>query len=135
MTNMTNPGETILKTDSKGRVQTPPERRESLLDEFERSGLSGVKFAELAGVKYQTFAAWAARRRKQRGVVPAGVKAVDPVRWLEAVVSDAKAPVATLVAPVKLRLPTGVWIEVSDLNQVNLAAALAQALERAPAGC
>ena len=52
----------VLKTDTKGRVHTPPARREQLLDEFERSGLSGTKFAELAGLKYQTFAAWAARR-------------------------------------------------------------------------
>ena len=32
----------ILKTDTRNRVVTPPERRESLLDEFERSGLSAV---------------------------------------------------------------------------------------------
>jgi hypothetical protein len=60
----------ILKTDTKGRVRTPAARRESLLDEFERSGLSGTKFAALAGITYQTFAAWAARLRKQ-GVVQA----------------------------------------------------------------
>jgi hypothetical protein len=28
----------ILKVDARGRVQTPPERREALLDEFERLG-------------------------------------------------------------------------------------------------
>ena len=132
---MISAGETILKTDIKGRVQTPPERRESLLDEFERSGLSGTKFAELTGMKYQTFAAWAARRRKQRGVVQGPVKATHPVRWLEAVVSDAKSPTSRLMAPVKLRLPTGAWIEVAELSQVSLAAALAQALEEAPAPC
>jgi hypothetical protein len=37
----------ILKVDSRGRVQTPPERREALLDKFERSGLSGKRFAEM----------------------------------------------------------------------------------------
>ncbi len=47
---------TILKTDVLGRVKTPPTRREQLLDEFDRGGLSGAKFAELAGIKYQTFA-------------------------------------------------------------------------------
>ena len=41
-----------------------PARAEALLDEFERSGLSGPKFAALVGIKYQTFAAWSARRRK-----------------------------------------------------------------------
>jgi hypothetical protein len=29
--------EQVLKSDSKGRIQTPPQRRERLLDEFERS--------------------------------------------------------------------------------------------------
>lgn len=135
MTNMPSGDETVLKTDAKGRVQTPPERREKLLDEFERSGLSGAKFAALTGIKYQTFAAWATRRRKQRGVAPAPVKAVDPVRWLEAVVSDAKTPASASVAPVKLGLPSGVWIEVGDLSQVRLAAALAQALEKPSAPC
>jgi hypothetical protein len=33
-------------------------RHKCLLDEFERGGLSGAKFAALAGVKYSTFAAW-----------------------------------------------------------------------------
>lgn len=132
---MTNASEAILRTDSKGRVHTPPERRESLLDEFERSGLSGAKFAELAGIKYQTFAAWVARRRQQRGVASAPAKALDSVRWLEAVVSDAQAPTAHPTAPLKLRLPTGAWIEVSDFTQVNLAAALVQALEKPPVAC
>jgi hypothetical protein len=44
----------VLKTDVLGRVRTPAVRRESLLDEFERSGLSGQKFAALVGIKYPT---------------------------------------------------------------------------------
>ena len=40
----------VLKSDTRGRVRVPVERREALLDEFERSGLSGLKFAALAGV-------------------------------------------------------------------------------------
>ena len=39
--------ETILKTDALGRVKIPAVRREQLLDEFERSGLTRQKFAEL----------------------------------------------------------------------------------------
>lgn len=127
---MTQAGETILKTDSKGRVQTPAKRREKLLDEFECSGLSGAKFAALAGIKYQTFANWAARRRKQGGLVPLAAKPGDPVQWLEAVVSEAKAPTSKGMAPVKLRWSTGVWMEISELNQVGLAAALVHALEQ-----
>ena len=42
----------ILKTDKRGRVRLPPERREALLAEFDRSGLSLTRIAELAGVRY-----------------------------------------------------------------------------------
>jgi len=65
--NTTSADETILKTDVLGRVRTPRERREHLLDEFERSGLSGKKFAALAGIKYPTFATW---RRSGVSVTP-----------------------------------------------------------------
>ena len=68
-TKTTNPGHelTILKQDGRGRVRTSAARREQLLDEFARSGLSGPKFAELVGVKYQTFATWVQRRQRQLG--------------------------------------------------------------------
>ena len=104
MTDMQKSDGAILKTDTKGRVQTPATRRESLLDEFERSGLSASKFAALVGIKYQTFAAWAARRRKH-ATTKAPVKPVDPVRWLEAVVQEAQAPVSHKTSVVILRLP------------------------------
>ena len=51
----------ILKTDGLGRVRTPAAQREALLDAFERSGLSGMKFAALHGVKYPSFANWVQR--------------------------------------------------------------------------
>jgi DNA-binding transcriptional regulator YiaG len=35
-----------------------------LLAEFERSGVSGKKFAALVGVNYQTFASWRQQRKK-----------------------------------------------------------------------
>ncbi len=48
----------LLKTDVLGRVKHTVEQREKLLNEFERSEVSGAHFAALAGVKYQTFATW-----------------------------------------------------------------------------
>ena len=45
----TNEETTILKTDTRGRVRVPVERREELLKEFDRSGISAMKFARLAG--------------------------------------------------------------------------------------
>ena len=70
--NTTPTDEVVLKQDVLGRVKTPKARREQLLDEFERSGLPGLKFAELVGIKYQTFATWAQRWRRQRGDYAAG---------------------------------------------------------------
>ena len=63
-------------------MKTSKARRERLLNEFERSGLPGLKFAELAGIKYQTFATWAQKRRRQRGGYVAGeiTAARKPVR-------------------------------------------------------
>ena len=87
--NTTPTDEVILKQDVLGRVKTPQVRREQLLDEFERSGLPGLKFAELAGIKYQTFATWAQKRRRQRGDDAAGnvTAAKKSVQWLEAVLA------------------------------------------------
>ena len=63
----TNVGAEILKQDGRGRVRVPAERRDALLDEFEKSGASGAQFARLAGIKYATFAGWVLKRRKVRG--------------------------------------------------------------------
>jgi hypothetical protein len=47
----------ILTTDANGRVRAAAVRRQQLLEEYEHSGLSGTKFAALAGIMYQPFAA------------------------------------------------------------------------------
>ena len=62
MTSMIGEAE-VLKTDTRGRVRVFPEPREALLDEFEKSGMSGAKFARLAGVHYATFANWVLRHQ------------------------------------------------------------------------
>ena len=101
------------------------ERREGLLDEFERSGLSGAKFAALMGLKYPTFAGWVQRRRRQRGSGPAGpLKSADSLHWLEAVVEQAQGSAGVAV----LHLPGGARLEIRDGQQVAVAAALLRAL-------
>ena len=121
--NTTLTDETILKTDMLGRVKMPLARREQLLDEFERSGLSGQKFAAVVGVKYPTFATWAQKRRRQRGAYPA-VKRPKQLRWLEAVVEQKSGDKSPLV----LALPGGAKVEIKDVQQAALAAALLRAL-------
>ena len=123
--------EVVLKQDVLGRVKTPKVRREQLLDEFERSGLAGLKFAELAGIKYQAFATWAQKRRRQRGDDAAGkvTAAKKSVQWLEAVMAPGAAVKAGDLFLV-LHLPGGVRVEISDVKQVEMAAALVRALQR-----
>ncbi len=132
MTNTTQAIEQVLKTDVLGRVKTPVARREQLLDEFERSGLSGKKFAELLGLKYQTFATWAQKRRRQRGgSVAAKVPSpTEKVRWLEAVVEQARGCGGNGAPPLSLQLPGGARVEMIDVTQVELLAALLRALAK-----
>jgi hypothetical protein len=123
--NTTPTDETILKTDVLGRVKMPAARREQLLDEFERSGLSGQKFAELVGIKYPTFATWAQKRRRVRGAYPA-VKQPKQLRWLEAVVE----PNSGDKNPLVLELPGGARVQIADAQQAALAVELLRALAK-----
>jgi hypothetical protein len=126
MTDMVKSEGALIKTDEVGRVRMPVARRESLLAEFGRSGLSGPKFAALAGIKYQTFAGWVRKGRKRCEVgAPAAVKPVEAARWLEAVVAQAQEPTVMV-----LHLPGGVRVEVADEKQAVLAAVLVQALTK-----
>jgi hypothetical protein len=101
-----------------------------LLDEFERSGLSGAKFAALCGVKYPSFASWVQRRRRQRAEKDksSGVRpAAGAVRWLEAVVGE-----STAAAGLTVHLPGGVRLEIGVRAQVPLAVELLRALTVSP---
>ena len=131
----TQPKEVILKTDTRGRVFTPAARREKLLDEFEQSGLSGAKFAQLTGLKYSTFAIWVQRRRRQRGApAPASQKVSSaPAQWLEAVVEQAAQRAGS--PPVRVRLASGAWVELEHAGQTSLVAALLRAWEKAAPAC
>ena len=125
--NTTSTEEIILRTDVLGRVKMPQERREALLDEFEKSGLSGQKFAALVGVKYPTFATWSQKRRRARGAYRP-LKRPKRLRWLEAVVAPAQN--SGDKNPLVLELPGGAKVQVPDAQAVVLAAALLRALDQ-----
>jgi len=123
--------ETVLKTDGLGRVRTPAARRETLIQEFERSGLSGAKFAALTGIKYSTFAGWAQRRRRQAaqaGKVP--TKPADSMQWLEAVVEQAQDAGTQNSTSLVLELPGAARVQIVTAEQAALAATLLRALEK-----
>jgi hypothetical protein len=131
MTTLIEAGEpVVLKTDEAGRVRTPAARREHLLDEYEHSGLSGAKFAALAGIKYSTFAAWVQRRRQPHAAPPVASSPATSVHWLEAVVASAQNPGSPTPSVMVMQLPGGVRVEVADEKQAALAAVLVQALAR-----
>jgi hypothetical protein len=128
----------ILKTDSLARVRTPPARKRELLEEFDRSGLSGAKFAALAGFKYSTFATWAARRKRAspaRTAPESKTDGADKVRWLEAVLDQAQVQGSKDSAKLIVRLSRGACLDIGDLNQIELAAALLRGLEKPTASC
>jgi hypothetical protein len=116
----------VLKSDTLGRMRTPVERRKELLAEFERSGLSGKKFAALVGVKYSTFAFWLQQRRRKAA---SAAKPTDTVRWLEAVVEKAQDSGGKTALALTVELPGGAWLEIHDVRQAQLAAALLRSLE------
>lgn len=117
----------ILKSDAGGRMLVPVERQVELVREFERSGLSGPRFAAMAGLKYQTFATW----RRKHGTLPATRRRprVPPPglgAWMEAVVESGDVRALTMM------LPGGATVSVSHSSQVPLAAQLLKALSSRP---
>ena len=106
--------------DTKGRMRTSKEQRRIILAEFERSGASVAQFAQRAGLKYSTFAAWVQRYRRTKRPGPK-----SPVRLLEAVVGP-----APLSPALEVQLPGGARLEIREASQVALVAALVRALEK-----
>jgi transposase-like protein len=128
----------ILKKDVLGRVRTPRERRAALLAEFDQSGMSGQKFAAWAGIKYPTWASWVQKRRQEAGQTPlpkAKPKRTNPVRWLEAVVTNptpVQESARSKTAGIIVHGPGGVRIEITEARQVSLAVQLLREWKR---GC
>lgn len=128
---------TILRRDVLGRVQSTRGQREALLDEFERSALSGPKFAKVAGIKYQTFASWIQKRRRSTGTyAPAAEQpsvaspvAAPRLQWIEAELETGPACVTQHPTMLRVELPGGALLSVSDEAQVLLAAQLLKALQ------
>jgi len=123
----------ILKTDRRGRVRFTPARRDQLIDEFLKSGLSGPRYCKVTGLSYSTFANWLQKRRGKRTALPSTTATAQPVEWLEAVVEKAQACASSATADsLVVRLPSGAAMEVANVSQANVAAALLRAWEKAP---
>jgi transposase len=123
----------IIKQDSHGRMRTTRERREALLAEYDRSAMTGRKFAKWAGIKYTTFANWLQARRKLgcRELAAPMAEHTTGTRWLEAVVegSPRKEPAKSKTATLIVYGPSGVRLEITEAKQVGLAAQLLRELD------
>ena len=119
----------ILAQDRVGRIRTPREQREKLLDEFERSWMRGPAFASLSGIKYPTLANWIQQRKRSRAA--AGAATTPRPQWVEAVVG---VPRAAGSAGLVVRVGTVAWMEVADARGATLAAQVLRQLGGTP-GC
>jgi len=126
---------TLIKTDSLGRMRTSPERRELLLREFERSGLSGAAFAAMIGINYQTFAGWRQKRARGRksGMAPR-VRAQATLRLIEAVVA-VKPDTTRSEDRLIIHLPGDARMELSHADQLPLMSALLKSLQTSGSPC
>jgi len=117
------------RSDRLGRVRTPRARREELLAEYERSGLSQAAFARRAGVRYPTFAHWVQERRRAGGSLPGATSpAATPPRFVELRLPSAPALPAVEAAELSVTLPDGVVLRGAVPSAL---AALVRALRKA----
>ena len=126
MTAITSSDGHSTKAGSRKRIRVDKNERAAILDEFERSGLSGTDFAQRHGIKYSTFASWVrGRRRDARG--PAR-RASRSVSLAEVVVEGPSQPAYS--AGLRVHLPGGAWAELDGQQaQSRLLAQLLRTLD------
>ena len=134
MTFAAEEGGEILSRDARGRVLISRERREMLLEQYDRSGMSGVKFAEYIGIKYSTLAYWLQSRRRKREreklLLKAGTES-GPSRsnggWIEAVVENGAQPHGQEGA-LRIYFAGGAYCQIGSAAEVAMAAELLRRL-------
>ena len=127
------PGQ-ILRQDAQGRVLVSRERRESLLEEYDRSAMSGVKFAQYVGIKYSTLAYWLQSRRRhrkrERSLIKAGAETEagpSNAGWIEAVVEGGTPPGSPPRVPagaLRVYFAGGAYCQIGNAAEAALAAQL-----------
>ena len=120
----------VIKSDCLGRIHVSKEHREKLLDAFDSSGMSGVKFAAHYGIKYTTFASWVQKRRRKRNEYPE-TSPQEPSRLLDSLTEVTLAEPTPSIVPecssrslVTLKFSNGSSLDIGNSEQARLAAAL-----------
>ena len=104
----------IIKSDRTGRTRYTGQYKQEVLDAFESSSLSAPAFARHCGIKYPTFAAWIAGRKR----------AARPEAAAKPAFLLAEVPGASEAAGLEVRLPGGAVLRAADSFQVKLLAEL-----------
>jgi hypothetical protein len=121
----------ILNQDALGRVLITAERRDMLLEEYDRSGMSGIRFAQYVGIKYTTLAYWLKRRRRLRQREKLLMKASadkepgkSKASWIEAVVDKNSSQTREKAGTLRIYFAGGAYCQISSAGEVALAAEL-----------
>jgi hypothetical protein len=109
---------TIIKSDRTGRTRYTAQYKREVLDAFESSSLSAPAFAMQCGVKYPTFAAWIAGRRRSSPPGPSRQRPAPPA-FLLAEIGDAQSG-----ETLEVRLPGGAVARAAGPGQLKLLADL-----------
>lgn len=130
----------IMKRDVLGRMSTTASQREALLEEYERSELSGPQFARMAGINYQTLATWRQARNRKRLQNKANTqqdgpevkclkKEAPPFHFAQVMVPasalELRSKGSTLL---RVQLSEGIHLDIRDAGQVSLAVQLIKGL-------
>ncbi len=112
----------IVKADRAGRTRYTDQYKAEVLEAFEASSLSGPAFARQCGIKYPTFAAWAAKARREdrphQSAAPASPFIIAEIEREGAVGSET----------LEVRLPGGATALAGTSRQVVLLAELLKSL-------
>jgi len=103
----------IIKSDRTGRTRYTAQYKRDVLDAFESSSLSAPVFAKQCGIKYPTFAAWIAARKRPEPISSSGQPAF--------LIAELAAPPHTVF---EVHLPGGAVARISSSHQVRLLAEL-----------
>jgi hypothetical protein len=112
---------TIIKSDRTGRTRYTAQYKREVLDAFESSSLSAPAFAMQCGVKYPTFAAWIAWRRRGSLQGPAKQRSDAPAFLLAEIGDALSAPSGEAL---EIRLPGGAVARAAGSAQLRLLAEL-----------
>ena len=112
----------IVKADRVGRTRYTDQYKAEVLEAFAASSMSGPAFARQCGIKYPTFAAWAAKARRQDRPQQSAQSAGAFI------IAELGRGNSGGTGGLEVRLPGGATASADTSRQVLLLAALLKAL-------